>query len=232
MHTAATVGQAFSLAGTGVRQAEIAERLGIGQSTISRWLRQGLDDTLGSPMRRTSGAECPDQCDLVVRAPAAPYSYLLGLYLGDGWISVGPRSVFRLAITCSAGYPRIIDECASAMQQVFPCNSIGRRRRDQVVDVNCYSKHIPCVFPQHGPGPKHRRPIRLEPWQRALALEAEPSRFIRGLLHSDGCRSLNRVRTPTVLSISMSAISSPTGPQTSGRSLERQAIAWGSLGGR
>jgi hypothetical protein len=55
--------------------------------------------------------------------------------------------------------------------------------------------HWLCVFPQHGPGRKHQRRIELEPWQRTI-VEQHPHRFVRGLLHSDGCRSLNRVRRP------------------------------------
>ena len=42
-------------------------------------------------------------------------------------------------------------------------------------------------FPQHGPGRKHLRPIRLEPWQEVLVKEATED-FIRGLIDSDGCR--------------------------------------------
>ncbi len=51
-------------------------------------------------------------------------------------------------------------------------------------------KHWPCLFPQHGPGRKHERPIVLEPWQREL-VEQHPGRFLRGLFHSDGCRITN-----------------------------------------
>lgn len=54
--------------------------------------------------------------------------------------------------------------------------------------------HWPCLFPQHGPGRKHERPIVLEPWQAAIALDRYPGRFLRGLIHSDGWRGTNRVR--------------------------------------
>ena len=55
------------------------------------------------------------------------------------------------------------------------------------VDVSLYSKHWPCLFPQHGPGKKHKRPIALEPWQQALVDQATEE-FVLGLIHSDGCR--------------------------------------------
>ena len=42
-------------------------------------------------------------------------------------------------------------------------------------------------FPQHGPGRKHLRPIRLELWQEVLVKEATEE-FVRGLIDSDGCR--------------------------------------------
>ncbi len=56
--------------------------------------------------------------------------------------------------------------------------------------VTSYSKHWPCLFPQHGPGKKHDRVIALEPWQQRI-VDAHPWNFIRGLFHSDGCRITN-----------------------------------------
>ena len=50
--------------------------------------------------------------------------------------------------------------------------------------------HWPCLFPQHGPGRKHERPIVLEAWQRNL-VEQYPSDFLRGVFHSDGSRVAN-----------------------------------------
>ena len=61
------------------------------------------------------------------------------------------------------------------------------RRSDGCTDVWLYSKHWPCLFPQHGPGKKHTRLIRLEPWQQALVDQATEE-FVLGLIHSDGCR--------------------------------------------
>jgi hypothetical protein len=58
--------------------------------------------------------------------------------------------------------------------------------------VNAYWKHWVCLFPQHGPGKKHSRRIVLAPWQSQIA-RAHPDRLLRGLIHSDGCRVVNRV---------------------------------------
>ncbi|HYJ67134.1 MAG TPA: hypothetical protein VEX15_05670 [Nocardioidaceae bacterium] len=46
--------------------------------------------------------------------------------------------------------------------------------------------------PQHGSGRKHTRLITLERWQVEI-VERHPDRFLRGLFHSDGCRTINTV---------------------------------------
>ncbi|MGN6131189.1 MAG: hypothetical protein ACTHOK_12695 [Nocardioidaceae bacterium] len=51
-------------------------------------------------------------------------------------------------------------------------------------------KHWPCLFPRHGPGRKHERTPGMEPWQQTI-VAAHPGPFLRGLFHSDGCRSAN-----------------------------------------
>ena len=62
-------------------------------------------------------------------------------------------------------------------------------------NVTSYSRHWPHLFPQHGEGLKHRRPIELESWQEKV-VELHPGRLLRGLIHSDGCRVTNRIRHP------------------------------------
>jgi hypothetical protein len=49
------------------------------------------------------------------------------------------------------------------------------------------------LFPQHGPGRKHKRKIELVEWQREI-VRAAPGEFLRGLIHTDGWRGTNRVR--------------------------------------
>jgi hypothetical protein len=43
---------------------------------------------------------------------------------------------------------------------------------------------------------KHTRPIILEDWQRAIGIGLFPGLFLRGLIHSDGCRVTNSVKKP------------------------------------
>ena len=62
-----------------------------------------------------------------------------------------------------------------------------------MTEVKSYSKHWPCLFPQHGPGLKHTRKIELAEWQQVIA-DRYPGDFARGRFHSDGYRGMNRVR--------------------------------------
>lgn len=80
-----------------------------------------------------------------------------------------------------------------AMHWVIP-RKVGIVQKEGCKEIYSLSKHWPCVFPQHGPGMKHKRSIVLEPWQRWVAVERHPQLLLRGLIHSDGWRGTNRVR--------------------------------------
>lgn len=82
------------------------------------------------------------------RLPAPQYSYLLGVYLGDGTVSRFGRA-FGLRVFMDSRYSSIIGEVAE-------------------------------------------RKIELAPWQEAI-VDRKPEQFVRGLIHSDGCRVMNRV---------------------------------------
>ncbi len=130
--------------------------------------------------------------------PPARYSYLLGLYLGDGCISRGRRGVWCIRITLDSAYPDIIEECRVALEAVFPGKQgrVGARRNSRCVDVSMWSKHWPCLIPQHGSGRKHLRTIALTPWQTNI-VAANRKPFLRGLIHSDGTRIIATERKGT-----------------------------------
>jgi hypothetical protein len=120
------------------------------------------------------------------------YGYLLGFYLGDGYAS--PNG--QLVIVCDTQYPEIIEECRGAMILTSLRNHVGvhPHREFRCARVTCSWQGWFEAFPQHGPGRKHERSIVLEPWQQAI-VETHPWQFLRGLIHSDGCRTVNRFRT-------------------------------------
>ena len=96
--------------------------------------------------------------------------------------------VWRLRIMLDDKYPKIIDRCRQAIEILMPGQRAATLRRScNCTEVSLYSKHWPYLIPQHGPGRKHLRPIRLEPWQEVLVKQATED-FICGLIDSDGCR--------------------------------------------
>ena len=123
------------------------------------------------------------------------YVYLLGMYLGDGHIVECPKKVYRLTIAMDAVYPEIIGECSRAIATIVPgaAPRLQPQRNSRCVLVVKHSRRWPCLFPQHGPGRKHERPIKLTSWQRPLVTR-DPEGFLRGLIHSDGCRFTNPVQ--------------------------------------
>jgi hypothetical protein len=130
--------------------------------------------------------------------PTRDYAYLLGLYLGDGCIRANgapARGIWVLRIACADAWPGLLEECRQAVKAIRPDNKVGTVQSDGCSYVTSYSRHWPCLIPQHGPGKKHDRSIELEPWQRLIASQHADS-FARGLFHSDGCRFTNRVRRP------------------------------------
>lgn len=125
-----------------------------------------------------------------LRTDTPAYPYLLGLYLGDGCLSLARRDVYVLRIACADAWPGLADACEQAIRAVRPGGAVCRVQQQGCVQVTSTSKQWPAVFPQHGPGKKHERPIALAPWQQEI-VDAHPWEFIRGLIHSDGCRITN-----------------------------------------
>ncbi len=123
---------------------------------------------------------------------SADYALLLGFYLGDGHITQMARSQ-RLRVGLDAKYPKVIEELTSLLKRCFPANRVGchHQHGGTMAVVWLYSKHLGCLFPQHGPGLKHSRLIELEDWQR-LHVESEPWALIKGLIWTDGCAFINR----------------------------------------
>ncbi|MDQ3785186.1 MAG: helix-turn-helix domain-containing protein [Actinomycetota bacterium] len=178
----------------GMNDCEIARRTGIPRRTVGDWRRHGgQHHGFG---KNDDRSEEPDrQCPICGKGDLHRewYAYLLGMYLGDGCLSVHPRGVFRLRISLDVRYPGIIDECSRAVAAMHPAMKVGRVQRIGCADVAAYWKHWPCLFPQHGSGPKHLRTIALTSWQQEIA-DVYPGRLLRGLIHSDGCRGMNRVK--------------------------------------
>lgn len=187
MYDLETRKHALSLLDQGLSQNAVSKQTGISRAAIRSWL------TRIEPLPRILGhTECPRCAPLPLPLDdPANYAYLLGLYLGDGCISAHPRGRgYYLRIACADAWPGLIEECRHAVAAVHPSGSVYLAQKQGCVAVTSYSRHWPCLFPQHGPGKKHDRTIALAQWQQKI-VDAHPWEFIRGLIHSDGCRITN-----------------------------------------
>lgn len=183
--------QAVSMHRSGLSISEVSRQTGISRAAIRDWVV--------NPEKLTERAE--ETCVRCAPFPSLPepqssYSYLLGLYLGDGCISYAgdrKKEVWGLRIFCANTWPGLTHECVDTLQALLPHHRIGTVPRPGCTEVVARWKHWPCLFPQHGPGRKHKRRIELTPWQRDI-VDRHPEKLVRGLFHSDGCRVTNRVR--------------------------------------
>lgn len=184
VHDIATRRRALALVAQGRSLNSVSNELGVSRAAIREWQVRLV------PLQR-NGEPC-ERCRPVPRPldNAAAYAYLLGLYLGDGCISRSARGSSVMRIACADAWPGLINACSQALRAVRPHNSVFLEKKQGCVMVSMASKHWSCLFPQHGPGRKHDRVIALAPWQETIVGE-HPWEFIRGLIHSDGCRITN-----------------------------------------
>jgi Homeodomain-like domain len=181
------VDDVLALVAAGRSDAEIARRTGIPRRTVLDW-RHGRA-SLQRRGQRSCGVE-HQPGDVV---PCA-YAYLLGMYLGDGCLSV-TRGIWRLRVVLDARYPAIVAECASAMEDVVPGKRahLMDRRDGNCVQVSMWWMHWPLPLPPAWTRPQASPRIRLEAWQQTI-LSGNHQPFLRGLIHSDGCRFIARQR--------------------------------------
>lgn len=180
--------RARALHADGAAVAEVARQLKLPYRTVRDWCHLTFQTDPGQPK---SPRPCW-ACDTPRRTPEKQeeYAYLLGLYLGDGYLATSMR-VPVLRIACAEAYPALIDACERAMRATL-AKAVQRVQKEGCVAVQAYSMHWPCLFPQHGPGRKHERKIALTDWQQQI-VDEHPKPFVRGLFHSDGCRVVNHV---------------------------------------
>ena len=105
------------------------------------------------------------------RARAACLRVLLGMYLGDGHI-VRAKKSYRLQIYLHVDNRAVIERVVRVLKTLLPGRPIAIVRHGRsAVAVSTYFAAWPWLFPQHGRGRKHTRPIVLEEWQQGIVAQ-------------------------------------------------------------
>jgi hypothetical protein len=190
MRSAAEVETVLSLVAMGKSDVDVARRTGVPRSTVRDWRVGRLPGRNGVGARARTCPICQPGSE---QLHEPEYAYLLGLYLGDGYVSKHPRT-YCLRIFLDAIYPEIVRACHRALEVVRPANRawIGRSKKCRCNVVMMYSNHWPCLLPQMGPGRKHERPIprrrrRSGREERALPLLEQVRRHQANLLREPRC---------------------------------------------
>jgi hypothetical protein len=128
MHPPAVREQAMRLIAAGINDCEISRRMGIPRGTIRDWRRPTNVPRKPAIPRET----CPRcwRSAKPLRFTAEDYCELLGLYLGDGCVSAGARTM-RLRIAMDAKYPRIIEE-GRQLLEMLPLQRSGCPARSRL----------------------------------------------------------------------------------------------------
>jgi hypothetical protein len=177
----------MSLVDTGLTDRPLAAATGVVPATVRRWRLAPKPPDVVRRRRIAEAWSVPVE---------ATYCYLLGAYLGDGLVTLYPPNAWCLRIYNDRRYRSISDEILTAMRATFPGGRV-RLTPSSNSEADVLSVRHPAIaraFPQHGPGRKHNRAIVLADWQLAVT-RTHPGALIRGLIHSDGCRAVNRFRT-------------------------------------
>ena len=93
----------LALVDAGESYSEIARVSGVSRATIRDW-------AAGRTPSRPSLSACSVCGGLIDCIPPGPYAYLLGLYLGDGYVAKHRRGVYKLRITCCNAYPGLMSD--------------------------------------------------------------------------------------------------------------------------
>jgi hypothetical protein len=184
---------AMKLYSMGSSIKEISEKLEINRSTISNWVRGATGKSFTEKVKFTSRLiDTYDSIEFMQNLNPLisdelrfnVYSYLLGLYLGDGCIYKYPRTK-RFNITLDAKYYELNAYVSKTFELLFgkiPKNIY--RKHSKCVDIYYSNCNLGLLFPQDGKGRKHDRMIALSEWQRKIV---NFKFLLIGLFHSDGC---------------------------------------------
>lgn len=187
----------------GIRIVDIVKITGLKRGCVSNWIHNYTGKSFSFDSSYGFGSRVPDDADPIQYLnnlnPIIPnilrnklYSYILGLYLGDGYICKYALTK-RLCIAMDAKYHNLNSDVYQSIYTLMnkTPSVIKKMVADRLssIDVGLYSCNLGLIFPHEGIGLKHLRKIELQEWQKQII---EPVQIVRGLIFSDGCYFIHR----------------------------------------
>jgi hypothetical protein len=197
---------------------------GVSRSTLREWRDH--------PSERQAGKFCP-RCAVAPELPnpADDSAYLLGLYPGDGCISVigDPRKqVWVLRIACADAWPGLVEECMRAMSAARPGNKSALS--SERAASSCWPPHGigHACFHSMGPARSISERLRLSRgsnrlWIHSLVTLRAVSFTPMAAGSPIGCDGNSRT---AIGGLSTRGTCSPTSRRTSGHCAGRRSTIW------
>lgn len=161
----------FSL---GSSESSLSKKYNIPRGTIQYWVKKGI------PKEYEGGIE---YIESNIKNNPKLYSYILGLYLGDGYLDkIKDKNLYKIRITQDKKYPKLLELIRSSIQEFFK-GTCFLANCQGCYQITLYKKDLNLYFPQHSKGYKHLREIKLTEFQKENVDNIE---LLRGLFHSDG----------------------------------------------
>lgn len=169
----------------GLNETEISKIINVPRTTIIGWLKK-------KPNFERVIINFNPKDYVINNNLQNTYSYILGLYLGDGYINqMKNKRTYRLRIFNDVKYDKLNKYIISELQKLFFNNKVGFVDSKTWLSIYVYSNKLPQLFPQNGSGKKHNRKIKLFDWQ----IDVISNKYLlMGLFHSDGCHYFNNIK--------------------------------------
>lgn len=164
----------------GYNKSQIEKETGIPRGTVKDWLKSKPKNFEKIEQDSELKKEIINNRNLHKH-----YSYILGLYLGDGYINKCKRT-FRIRIFLDVKYLNLNNFAKESLEKIFVNNNVNvlNSKNKSCICLSIYNSNLNELFPQNGKGKKSDRKIELEKWQKEIIVYED---LIKGLIHSDGC---------------------------------------------
>lgn len=200
--------EVMKLHSNGMRIVDIVSLTGLTRSCVNNWINRGSKIHGNTAQLKYSRLDPENPIDSLriktssddVDKMYSAYSFVLGMYLGDGCISkVGRTKSLQIALDMK--YNKLNEYVVDQLTVLFGKKPYvldrsvdrGQKNKSNSLDVKVYSIDMGILFPHEGSGAKHLRKIELTEWQKRII---NPIQLVKGLMMSDGsyfhCNTYNR----------------------------------------